>query len=144
MTDDFEFTRQSEGYEPRFDIDWIIGERGERLVQHLIEAHERGSVYVEVKTDEVAVYTGNVYIETECLGRDGWQPSGIATTKAEVWAHVVGALVFFLPVSVIREMVAGKRGREQSCDRGDHPTRGRVFTIAEFAALANRRQRDVA
>src|SRR5215475_8359534 len=75
--------RMADGYQPDFDIDAAAGRQGELLVADVIRALRDGSA--EVKTDEMALVTGNVYIECECLRRGKWRPSGVMATGAEIW-----------------------------------------------------------
>lgn len=118
--------RLSEGYEPRFDVDAEVGHQGELVVTDLIGTLKSGRA--EVKTDEVAAQTGRFYIETECLKRGAWHPSGINVTAADVWVQVVGGanVAVAVPVGILRsaveewERTAGLR----DCPRGSHPTRG--------------------
>lgn len=87
---------------------------------------------VEVKTDERAAMTGNVDIEHECLRRDGWQPSGITTTKADLWAFVLGrGVIVAVPVEVVRRVHARalRDGRLRETTRGSHPTRGAAIPL---------------
>lgn len=119
--------RLSEGYKPEFDIDLRFGRDGERLTAAFLQGFLDGTV--EVKNDGRAAETGNVYIETDCLRRDGWNPSGIRTTKATYWALVVGeAVVLGIPTDVLRNVVQRaldpklRMGREEK--DGSHPTRG--------------------
>ena len=70
-------------WEPKWDIDFSYGRKGEQLVERLLgEAGPK----VEVKHDSMAAITGNLAIEFECNGR----PSGIAITGAAWWAFVIG------------------------------------------------------
>src|SRR5437762_8841396 len=88
-----------EGYQPDFDIDLRRGHEGERLVLDFLY----GFVAVEVKDDFRAADTGRIYIESECLRRDGWQASGILATKADYWAIVLGeTVVLGIPTHVVR------------------------------------------
>lgn len=119
--------RLAEGYQPDFDIDLRYGQEGERLVAAFLSGFLDGTV--EVKRDARAAETGNVYIETECHRRDGWQPSGIRASQATYWALVVGeAVVLGIPTDVLRTVVdkaldpSLRMGREER--DGSHPTRG--------------------
>jgi hypothetical protein len=120
-----------EGYFPDFDHDFSVGKRGEALVGELRAEWVAGKV--EVKYDRHAHRTGNIYIEFECRRADGWQPSGIATTKATHWAYVVasGPLYFVLPTPVLRSIAEGARRRGQIAEErdGSHPTKGALVPI---------------
>ena len=67
------------GYEPGFDIDAEVGHQGALFTLKVIEALKDGSS--EVKTDAMAVRTGNLYIECQCLKRGRWAPSGIMDSR---------------------------------------------------------------
>lgn len=130
MTDE----RHVEGYEPRWDLDAEIGRQGAFWVADVAEALKRGSV--EVKTDEIAHRTGNVYVEFECLRRGQYRPSGIATTEAELWVFVLHRYALALVVAtdflrpVAREV--WRDGHVRECTRGSHPTRGVVVPISRL------------
>lgn len=72
----------STGYEPHFDLDVKYGHEGEKMVLNFLIG-DHGTY--EVKRDRLAHATGNVFVETHQLSRDGtrWVPSGINVTKAE-------------------------------------------------------------
>lgn len=124
--------RLSEGYEPRWDLDYEVGRQGELFVRDIIES--LGKDAIEIKTDEKAVHTGRVYIETQCLFRDGWKPSGITTTEADYCAYVVGgSLVIVVPTRLLRQAIS--HGIPAECKKGTHPTKGVLMSLgALFAA----------
>ena len=126
--------RLSEGYVPDFDLDAAVGRQGEMFVKDIASALAEGTV--EVKTDQLAHRTGNVYIEYACMRKGKWQPSGIAATTSEVWAFVLGAgdVLVAAPTVVFRDMarIARSEGRVKECKRGSHPTRGVVIPVNEL------------
>ena len=72
----------TEGYCKGFDIDLKFGKMGEEFTSLVFEGNSK----VEVKTErDIWVKTGNVAIEMRCKG----QPSGISTTDATVWIHLL-------------------------------------------------------
>ena len=72
----------TEGYCKGFDIDLKFGKMGEEFTSQVFEGNSK----VEVKTErDIWVKTGNVAIEMRCKG----QPSGISTTDATVWIHLL-------------------------------------------------------
>ena len=72
----------TEGYCKGFDIDLKFGKMGEEFTSLVFEGNSK----VEVKTErDIWVRTGNVAIEMRCKG----QPSGISTTDATVWIHLL-------------------------------------------------------
>lgn len=124
--------RFSEGYEPNFDIDAAVGRQGELLWGDIRAALRDGSA--EVKTDEKALFTGNVWIEYQCLRKGEWVASGVSATSSEVWVHVIGAVAVVAPCWQVREMVrqAWKDGLGKEMTRGSHPTRGVVIPISQL------------
>ena len=63
-----------------FDYDLIIGQQGERLVDHIFK-----NATVEVKRDFWTGTTGNIAVEFESRGK----PSGISKTKSDYYAFVL-------------------------------------------------------
>lgn len=129
--------RLAQGYQPDFDIDLEVGRQGELYVAGVFDAIKSGAS-CEVKTDAMAVKTGNVYIEHECLKRGRWEPSGIAATFAELWAVVVGSEVL-VSAATWRWRYAHKwaidRHMTLECRRGTHPTRGARIPLARLVSL---------
>lgn len=127
--------RMSDGYEPNFDIDLALGKQGELYVAHIVDAMAAGSI--EVKTDEMAMKTGRVFVEYECKRFGGWAKSGIATTTAELWAFVIASDTV-LVVPTVRLKAAVKRvyklqpGLRKECIRGSHPTKGVTIPLADI------------
>ena len=68
---------------PDFDLDLKFGEFHEQLLFQSLS--KTGNVTVEVKTDRLAVKTGNLAVEFRYRGR----PSGIQTTKADEYFFVI-------------------------------------------------------
>lgn len=73
-----------------WDGDYEYGRQAELWVEDVRSAFR--TEQVEVKRDGRFAVTGNVYVEYEAWTRrhNRYEPSGIATTKAEVWAVVFG------------------------------------------------------
>jgi len=95
----------TEGYCKEYDGTWekdkLYGRIGEEFTRQLIE----DPVPIEVKTERAEYLeqpkkwptTGNIAIEIRCNGK----PSGISTTKSEVWMHylsikgvILGGFIF--------------------------------------------------
>ena len=94
------------------------GQLGEKLLAVIAAAYiKNGEGAVEVKTDRIVSTSQNVYIEFESRGR----PSGIATSKAEYWAFILGGDRYRRDVIIII-----KRQRLQKiCERfGNRRIRG--------------------
>ena len=119
--------RRNPAYEPRFDIDYKFGEQAELWVSDIVASLNTDRV--EVKHDARFADTGNVYVETLCLRRGKYRPSGISTTKAEVWVFVLEAGTSCVVVSTetlkraCRTLWNDPR-KHVECSRGSHPTKG--------------------
>jgi hypothetical protein len=126
--------RLSDGYQPDFDIDIEWGKQGELFVTDLLAAIKTGSI--EVKNDAKFERTGNVFVEYRCQRRDGWQPSGIATTKAEFWAFVLHNNVTAVFVrtdklkGAVRHLYRKNVNRRPGGQLGSHPTEGVLVSVA--------------
>lgn len=121
---------------PDWDLDRARGEEAERYVAELRLLGER----VEVKRDDRALTTGNIFIEHACKSATGdWFPSGIETTKADAWAFVFGKVVLLAPTPGVR--AAWQWGVDHrclvECAVGSHPTKGVAIGIARFIGLAH-------
>jgi hypothetical protein len=116
--------------QPEWDRDYRRGQQGELFLDEIVRGMRDGTV--EVKTDDRAVDTGNLYIETECLRQGEYKPSGLATTKAQVWLFVVGGFSITVPTVHLRRWE--QRSRKASCDVGSHPTRGFVLPLNQLIA----------
>ena len=123
----------STGYQPDFDIDLRRGQDGENFVANILTG-DKGTV--EVKRDYGAFKTGNLYIETYQLNRagDGWNPSGLLTTKADWWAFCGPDLAGFLLVStrVLKHLAADAPHATQPI-RNEHTnaSAGRLVKVAD-------------
>ena len=125
----------STGYQPDFDIDLRRGQQGEQFVANILTGVD-GTV--EVKRDYGAHSTGNVYVETYQLNRsgDGWNPSGLLTTKADWWAFCGPDLTGFLLVStrVLKHLTAEAPHASQPIrDDKTNATAGRLVKVADIA-----------
>lgn len=109
--------------QPDWDIDLRAGEASERLVVDLLTDDT-----LEVKHDHRAKATGQLYVETECLTRNGWMPSGICTTKASVWFFVLDEeekVMVSISTVTLKDHVERFRARNPLCmNVGSHPTKG--------------------
>lgn len=113
-----------------FDIDLDRGAQGELLVLDIRRMMADGSGSIEVKTDARFVEKQRLFVERECRGRDGiWRPSGIAVTKARLWAFVLGehpGILLFETEWLKRavDLAAQNTLNLTGCDYGRNPTRG--------------------
>lgn len=126
--------RMAAGYEPNFDIDYAVGHEGELFVKRIVDSFATNSI--EVKTDEMSAKTGKVYLEVQCLYRGEWRHSGVATSAAELWAHVMAdEVVIVAPTHQVRRIAAYWWLSEKflaECKRGSHPTKGVALPIKLF------------
>lgn len=143
--------RAATGYEPRFDLDLEFGQQGELFVTDIAEAVASGMV--EVKRDARWAYTGNVYVEYQCRRASGrYEPSGIASSDATVWAFVLGdtEVAVFLPAGLLKEFCREKFRapnkhyylREETS--GSHPTKGILVPLKELMDWISARQKMLA
>ena len=116
--------------QPNWDIDREIGAQAEIWVGDIRKALERGTV--EVKHETRAMHTGNLYVEYECRRRGVYQPSGIATTKAEAWVFVIAKdeLALVLATERLQELCSSPGIRKAEEKDGSHPTRGYLLPMA--------------
>jgi hypothetical protein len=123
--------RNSDGYEPRFDIDAEYGRQGELFVTRIIDALKKDSV--EVKRDGKVGETGRLYVEFEHdPGRRGiYKPSGISTTHADLYAFVFGDAPSCLVVSteLLRALIKAPGIQVKEETHGSCPTRGYVVSV---------------
>ena len=90
----------------KFDIDLDFGKVGEKAVEEMLE----GDGTVEVKTErDIWKRTNNIAIEIRCRGK----LSGISTTKAKTWIHMLvgGGGGFIFPVEDLKKKIK-KRQKE--------------------------------
>ena len=103
-----------------FDVDLDFGKLGEKHVQEIFENDGR----VEVKTErDMWKTTGNIAIEIRYYGN----PSGISTTEAKTWVHLLsyeGNIEggFILRVSELKEKIRRlfKRDEAKTVMGGDN------------------------
>lgn len=122
--------------EPRWDIDKARGDAAEKWVSD-IRAGLEGDASIEVKRDK-ALSTGNLYVEYECRGK----PSGIATTKADLWVFVLDLDHFAIVISTERLKALARSfyraGRIGECVVGSHPTKGVLIPLDRVMRLWSR------
>lgn len=130
---------------PEWDIDLAYGEDGERVVREFLAgmlgySARPGHLTVEVKSDARYLDTQKLYIEYECLKQGAWEPSGIAVTKADYWAFVVGETVILaLPTPVVRacyEKALAYPWYIKSERDGTHPTKGVAIPLGHLLTWA--------
>lgn len=118
--------------QPDWDLDRLRGEEAEAFVREVRERMLTGTV--EVKRDDRATQTGNFYIEYEASTANGWQPSGIAATKANDWAFVCWPFIVTAPTWMVKLVArrAAREGFKRECGSGSHPTKGVVVPLDSF------------
>ena len=82
----------------------------------------------EVKSDRLASNTGNLCIEFECWGN----PSGIATTKADVWVYFVVHSDTDYECYVIPRKQLKKLCKDCRCVRGGDNYASRMFLLPKI------------
>jgi len=135
----------SRGYFPDWDRDVEYGERMELEIEGLLSIIRNGGYRQETKADRFA--NGHMFLEWEHdPGRRGrWRPSGLQTTKAELWVYAHGVdvvevwrterlrgIVSALIESSPRRLIVGGAA-------GDCPTRGVKTNKFELLLLSGRR-----
>ncbi|MDZ4344454.1 MAG: hypothetical protein U1E51_18690 [Candidatus Binatia bacterium] len=122
--------------QPNWDIDREIGEQAEVWVSDIRRAMERGSV--EVKRDQKAMRTGNLYVEYECRRRGVYMPSGIETTKADAWIFVVveDELALVIETEHLKKLCRAPGIRRAEEKDGSHPTKGYLLPVRFVVAPA--------
>jgi hypothetical protein len=135
MTDDGRAI--SFGRMPDFDIDRKNGAQAELWVLDVCKTMADGNGEIEVKAPKPFLRKGSPYIEYQCLGRDGsWRPSGIATTKAKLWAITFGSL----PGALVIDTAWLKRAARLAYEKkqfleerdGSNPTKGVFVTFKDL------------
>jgi len=135
-------------YDPalsHFDLDRARGIQGELFVDDVRDALATKNGRIEVKTDAYffsasAMRFGKqqrLYVERECLRSGEWQPSGIETTRSEIFAFKFGkhaAFIAFATEWVRRAVALAERDARNagSCDYGKNPTRGTYVYMTHF------------
>lgn len=121
--------------QPDWDLDRLRGEEAEQMVKATRCALLVGEC--EVKRDDQAATTGNVYVEYACQTSEGWKPSGIASTKATTWAFVLGhgCTIVCMPVWLLK-IVARENGTTRECKVGSHPTKGVLLPVDKLVGLS--------
>jgi hypothetical protein len=121
--------------EPDFDIDLPIGAKAEEWVKELFSNE---TAHIEVKWDEPALRLGHVYVEYECMGRDGkWYPSGIKVSKSGFYTFKFGDLPGALVIETAWLKRAARRAyhrldARKECIRGSNPTKGVTVTLRDL------------
>ena len=103
-----------------FNKDLVYGKFGEKLALEIFE----GNLTCEVKTERnIWKKTGNITIEFKSRGK----PSGISTTKSEIWIHwlsvngkIKGGFVF--KVKKLREYLKSNWSKLRKVKGGDNNT----------------------
>ena len=124
--------------EPRFDLDLRYGEAGEQLIGEYFDWIATGNARVEVKRKTYE--DGYFFVETFCdKGRNGdFTRSGINVTEAEAWAFLVSntGIALIVPTAHIKSAFAHNLGEQRVNDRGNCPTKGRLFHVSDFMKAA--------
>tara|TARA_Y100000592_G_C5343006_1_gene255165 strand:- start:53 stop:499 length:447 start_codon:yes stop_codon:yes gene_type:complete len=108
-----------------FDIDVLIGEEVEQKLLSIIHQKYPSAyklkgkikpfdiyipelnIYIEVKSDKKSQYTGNIVVEVEMFNK----PSGLNSTKADLWVFYTGSEFIYITPNRIWECVSRNRLR---------------------------------
>lgn len=122
-------------YFPDWDLDKARGEEAEQLIRRMRTTLATGEA--EIKRDDQAAKTGNVYVEYACKTATGWKASGIATTKAASWWWVLYDMrvIVAMPVWLLKN-IAREHGRKTECTQGSHPTKGVLLPVDTLLSAA--------
>lgn len=117
--------------EPRFDIDYAYGRKGELIIGDFLRGIADGKGRVEVKRKRYLDWW--FYVETHCdKGRTGnFEPSGISVTEAEAWAVVFGdtGISLLVPTHELRALIDDASSRDRTESDGQCPTRGKLVNL---------------
>jgi hypothetical protein len=116
--------------ESGFDLAFRKGRAGEMLVGDYVEGIAAGDIEVKRKSLIDLVF----FIETACdKGRHhNYQPSGITTTTADVWAFVIAdtGIAVLVPTDHVRMMLDHVTTRDaDGADDDSCPTRGKLINL---------------
>lgn len=120
---------------PDWDLPAMKGTLAELTVRALRCAALVGAC--EVKRDDRAIETGNIFVETMYRSAAGRTASGPATRRADNHCYVIGhgRIVVWMPTWVLVEVV--ERGSsERECNWSDNPSRGRIVALKDLLPMA--------
>jgi hypothetical protein len=122
--------------QPNWDIDRKAGADAELWAKNFIRQLYEGSVEVKAPKPFLRYWRDGFYIEYLCLRGGTWEPSGLATTKADTHLLTFGSLPGGLVIDTSwlkrAARLALKRKRHKECNRGSHPTKGVLVTFDEI------------
>lgn len=89
--------------------------------------HNGNDIFIEVKEDFMAAKTGNIAVEYECRGK----PSGIATSKSDVYAYVVHEAdqtknLYLTDIKVLKEAI-NKKAYTRKVVGGDRGSNTKMY-----------------
>jgi hypothetical protein len=99
------------------------GDEAEALIGKLRSAVLNGTW--EVKNDAGVRKHRNFYFEVASQNANGWEASGVNTTKASMWVHVFDYGFIGIPTWALRNIVRDI-GEPRACHDSANPTKGRV------------------
>lgn len=118
----------------RFDITYNYGAKAEKFIGSILELVDRGDVKIEVKRKSRE--DGKFYVELEADpgGSGRFQPSGLTTTEADLWAFVVGGtgVAFWATPKQLRTAIDRNYGFPAKERVGSCPTRGRLLDFYDI------------
>jgi hypothetical protein len=121
---------QASGYHPDFDLDIARGWEAESELRAVLGELLSGGDTIEVKRDDRAMETGNLYLEYahKPRGSEVYVKSGLKTTKADYVCFKVGLSLILAP-TYAWHWVGNEYGTHKECVIGDNPTKGVVVPL---------------
>ena len=112
-----------------------IGFDGKRYDITLLRPGDATTRRIEVKWDKRAADSGNAYFEVENTRQR--EASGVMSTTADVWAHVIGdgQRAWLAPVPALRQMLADGDFRSVHTRGADSNSRGLLLPLTAMPAV---------
>ena len=86
----------------------------------------------EVKGDTVGQRTGNAFIEFR--GRNDF-PTGISTTKADVFVYVVGDYIYCIPTQELKDIMKANKGKYRIVAQGRDRFSSAIGMLVPLSAI---------
>lgn len=121
--------------QPDWDRDYAYGVQGELNMDNMLELLHSGQLAREDKRKRRLDAKLYIEVEQNPLDCGRWRPSGLATTKADVWTYTIheSGVVILFPVDMLRRAVeAAQRFKvplTKGAFDGSNPTRGYLLDM---------------
>lgn len=116
------------GHDSRWDVTFRAGSDGERLLLAALGFAENDELHFEVKSSRFQDWS--LFVEVaqapRWKGQRNYKPSGLLTSRAEVWAFVkpFNTLLLVPRRTLLHAYESGRFPIRDGGVRGDNPTRG--------------------